>query len=259
MPNKVNLNPEQFPQELRPLLSNAIVYDSSSSPSAKVYYLEKEKGYFLKTAAKGALKTEAEMTEYLNRFSLASPVFCYLSADRDYLVTHKIKGGDCSSSRYLQQPERLCDCLAEALRLLHGLDFKDCPVKNHTERYLAAAERNFRTGSYDKNAPKNFGFAYAEEAYARVRSLGKTLKTDTLIHGDSCLPNIILYNWKLSGFIDLGNGGAGDRHVDLFWTIWSLGFNLKTDKYGERFKDAYGRNSIDEDKLRTIAAIEVFG
>jgi kanamycin kinase len=47
--------------------------------------------------------------------------------------------------------------------------------------------------------------------------------------------------------------------VDLFWAVWSLQFNLKTDKYRERFLDAYGRDKITPELLRTVAAIEVFG
>ncbi len=37
------------------------------------------------------------------------------------------------------------------------------------------------------------------------------------------------------GFIDLGNGGVGDRHIDLFWGAWTLFYNLKTDRHTERF------------------------
>ncbi|MDE6108094.1 MAG: phosphotransferase, partial [Oscillospiraceae bacterium] len=74
-----------------------------------------------------------------------------------------------------------------------------------------------------------------------------------------CLPNIILRDWKLSGFIDVGNGGVGDRHIDLFWGAWSLEFNLKTDQYRRRFLDAYGRDQVDESILKIIAAAEVFG
>ena len=80
-----------------------------------------------------------------------------------------------------------------------------------------------------------------------------------LTHGDYCLPNILLDDWRFAGFIDLDSGGVGDRHVDLFWGIWSLGFNLKTDRYRERFLDAYGRDKIEEERLRTVAAVEVFG
>jgi len=40
---------------------------------------------------------------------------------------------------------------------------------------------------------------------------------------------------------------------------WTLNFNLKTDKYRRRFLNANGRDQVDEEKLRIVAAIEVFG
>ena len=85
------------------------------------------------------------------------------------------------------------------------------------------------------------------------------LQSKVLLHGDYCLPNIIFDNWKFSGFIDVGNGGVGDRHIDLFWGVWTLWFNLKTNKYQERFLDAYGRDKADETALKIVAAAEVFG
>ena len=84
------------------------------------------------------------------------------------------------------------------------------------------------------------------------------MKTDTLLHGDFCLPNIMLDNWQFSGFIDLDGAGVGDRHIDLFWGMWSLQFNLKTDQYRQRFLDAYGRDDIGESLFPVVAAVEVF-
>ena len=92
-----------------------------------------------------------------------------------------------------------------------------------------------------------------------VEAYGSCLKRDTLLHGDYCLPNIMLDNWTFSGLIDLDTGGVGDRHVDLFWGTWSLRFNLKTDAYRQRFLDAYGRENIEPDLFPVIAAIEIFG
>lgn len=68
----------------------------------------------------------------------------------------------------------------------------------------------------------------------------------------------MLRDWHLEGFIDVGNGGVGDRHFDLFSGIWSLWFNLKTDQYADRFLDAYGRESVDLSLLKVIAAAECF-
>lgn len=87
----------------------------------------------------------------------------------------------------------------------------------------------------------------------------EALQSKVLLHGDYCLPNIILDNWNFSGFIDVGSGGVGDRHIDLFWGTWTLWFNLKTNKYHERFLDAYGRDKADESILKVVAAAEVFG
>ena len=62
-----------------------------------------------------------------------------------------------------------------------------------------------------------------------------------------------------SGYIDLGNGGMGDRHIDILWGIWTLRFNLGTDKYTGRFMDAYGKEMIDPEMLRMVAAMEMIG
>ena len=85
------------------------------------------------------------------------------------------------------------------------------------------------------------------------------LQGKALLHGDYCLPNIILNDWKFSAFIDVGDGGVGDRHIDLFWGAWTLFFNLKTQAYRERFLDAYGRDQVNEELLKVVAAIAVFG
>ena len=102
------------------------------------------------------------------------------------------------------------------------------------------------------------GFFLKTAAYGVLQDGKHALKNEVLIHGDYCLPNIMLDNWRFSGFIDLGLGGVGDRHVDLFWGAWTLGFNLGTDKYRERFFDAYGRDKVDRELLKVIAAAEVF-
>jgi kanamycin kinase len=70
---------------------------------------------------------------------------------------------------------------------------------------------------------------------------------------------VILQNWSFSGFIDVGHGGIGDRHIDLYWGCWSLLYNLKEERWCSRFLDAYGRQDVDVKKLRILDAYEVFG
>lgn len=249
-----------IPVQFHSLLSGAPVCDSSCSPEARVYYIDTEGGLFLKTAPKGTLKTEAEMTAFYHSHQLGAEVLSYLEADRDWMLTRRVPGEDCTDALYLSQPERLAEKLAELLRFLHSMDPKGCPVPNHTEQYIRRARENYEQQRYDISLfPDNWGYAAPEEAWQVVEENAKYLQTDTLLHGDYCLPNIMLDNWNFSGFIDVGNGGTGDKHVDLFWGAWTLNFNLRTDIYSTRFLDAYGRDMFEPEMLRVIAACEVFG
>ncbi len=256
----LNTIPSEIPPDICRFVSAANIYDSSSSPAAKVYFIDKENGYYLKCSGKGMLKRECKMTEYFYSKELGAEVLHYVSDDRDWLLTTAVIGEDCVHEDYLMNPKRLCDVAAYELRKLHEADYSNCPVQNRTEEYFAEAEKNYWTGNYDKSQfPDRFGYHSAKDAYAVLTTEKDALQSKVLLHGDYCLPNIILNNWKLSGFIDVGNGGIGDRHIDIFWGIWSLGFNLKTNKYRERFLDAYGRDKADESILKIIAAAEVFG
>lgn len=254
----INVNVKDFPEEFRPFLERARVFDSSCSPEARVYFLDVDGGLYLKTSVGGSLRKEALMDDYFFKKGIGSPeVVKYIEGERDWLLTSRVAGEDCTYKDYLADPKRLCDLLAMKLRELHETDCSDCPISDHTAAYLSTAERNFGLRQYDlsffdeKSTP--------EEAW-RILQEGKgLLKSDTLLHGDYCLPNVMLDNWNFSGFIDLGNGGVGDRHVDLYWGAWTLKFNLGTDEYRDRFFDAYGRDRVDEDIIRIVSAAEVFG
>ncbi len=251
---------EAFPAEFHPLLAHANLYDSSSSPEARVIYVDRDGGYFLKSAPKGTLKREADLSAYFHAKGLGPEILSYCSKEQDWLLSRRILGEDLTHKVYLQDPKRLCDTLAFLLRALHETDPAGCPIARHTDRYLSTAEKNFRRGTFDPSyLPAHLSHLEAKETWERILTNRELLQTDTLLHGDYCLPNIILKDWNFSGFIDLGNGGVGDRHVDLFWGAWTLNFNLGTDRYRNRFFDAYGRDRIHSDTLELVALIEAFG
>ncbi len=254
------LHPETIPEEFWPLMEGAKIYDSSCSDRARVYYIEKDGGFYLKGSPAGSLQREAVMTEFFHSKGLGAEVLGYLSREQDWLLTRRIPGEDCIWPRYLEDPKRLSQRIGELLRSLHEVDPAGCPVQDRTKEYLSAAERGYREKAYAaEHFPDNWGYTTPEAAWRDVETYGPYLKNDTLLHGDYCLPNIMLDDWKFTGFIDMDSGGVGDRHLDLFWGAWSLGFNLKTDAWRGRFLDAYGRDKIEPEILRAIAAFEVFG
>lgn len=252
--------PSEIPPDIRHTITGGDLYDSSSSPEARVYFIDKGTGYYLKCSGRGTLAKEAAMTAYFHAKGLGAEMLHYRSDDCDWLLTTAVAGEDCTHEIYLMDPKRLCDTMAYELRRLHETAHTHCPVPDRTAEYLATAEENYRTGNYDPaHFPDSFGYRSAEEAYAVLTEGKDALQSKVLLHGDYCLPNILLDNWNFSGFIDVGSGGVGDRHIDLFWGVWSLWFNLKTDRYRHRFLDAYGRDKVDEAILKIVAAAEVFG
>ena len=249
-----------YPQCFRSLLENVDVYDSSCSAEAKVLFIDKDNGYFLKRSTKNSLEREALMGEYFHKKGLTSKVISYVSDENDWLLTERVRGEDCTFYKYLENPKMLCDITATLLRELHETDYSDCPVKDRMSEYCFTVEHNYEKGLGDLSLLSGeWSFSSIEEAWHVYNQGKKYLANDTLLHGDYCLPNIVLDDWKLSGFIDLGNGGVGDRHVDLFWGVWTLFYNLKTFEYSSRFIDAYGRDKVEIELLRVISAAEIFG
>ena len=255
----ISIKFNDFPTEFHSLLAGATVYDSSCSPEARVIFIDKEGGYYLKSALKGKLQKEAEMTRFFREKGLGAAVLSYLSLEHDWLLTERVPGEDCTHRQYLENPARLCDSTATLLRSLHETDFQNCPVPNRTENYLATAQKNFLLGHYDTSLTPDKPCPNAEESWRIIEEGKHLLKNDTLLHGDYCLPNIMLDDWRFSGFIDLDGAGVGDRHIDLFWGAWTLRFNLHTDRYRKRFFDTYGRDMIDPAIIELIETIERFG
>ena len=218
---KINLT--DFPKNLHYLFEGATIYDSSSQPTMTTLY--STHGYYIKYAEKGALKKDAELGKLFENAGMGVKVIAYLTEDRDYLVTKEAVGEDALAQQYLDNPEKLCEVLAEAMKYLHSRPIENLPVSMCMDIYAKGENAN-------------------------------RLKQDTFIHGDFCLPNVILDNWKFSTFIDVGLAGIGDKHIDLYWVLWSLNYNLQTDKYTDYFLEQYGKEKVDMELLKLVAEVE---
>ncbi len=250
---KTEINIKDFPVQIHPYLQGT-VYDSSSSDIAKVYY--SDLGYYTKVSPKGTLKDEAERSKLFAKLSLGAEVVAYVTEEKDYLVTREAIGEDLI--HYLDEPERLCRVMAETLRKLHATPMEGLPLSPRMQRYRELAEGE--EGTYEEYVKLNrFPIGAEEEAKEIIKENYHRVKCDTLIHGDYCLPNVVLNDWEFSALIDFPLSGVGDKHMDLYWALWSLNYNLKTDAYTDCFLDAYGRENFEYDMLRVIAAFEVLG
>lgn len=280
-----------FPESLARLALGCTIYDTSSSPEARVYCVDTDdRRLFIKTSTKGSLSTEAVMTRFFHHRKLAAEVLLYETlptpdhlsnggiSQRDWLITGEVFGKDCTDESYLSDPKHLCEKMAAILHMLQEQPIHDFLIPRRTDSYIANAwstcSRILSNATGQDNPTSNpsltkdidvryytdrFGTASVIDIARVFQEYSHLLASDTLIHGDYCLPNIILDSWKFSGFVDLDCAGIADPHIDVFWALWTLHYNLGTHDYDDRFLDAYGREHINEDALRAVAAAEVFG
>jgi kanamycin kinase len=256
---QVDVGTLSLPDELIDWIENAPVYESSGESGARTIYIDRDDGAYLKIAGAGTLLLSSQMQTYFSMHKLSSPVLRYISADRDYMITTAVKGEDGISKKHLAEPDRLSEIFGQSLRLLHEVDISDSPINNRMDSLTHMASTRSFLQTHLNDIAEYIGVVNADTSSAEIVGTKGLLKNDVLLHGDYCLPNIILYNWAFEGFIDVADGGVGDRHYDLAWGLWTLKWNLKSSKYGHRFLDAYGRDCIDHDRLRIcgmLAAME---
>lgn len=242
-----------FPAKILRLVKGAALFDSSCGAAARVYYADN--GLYVKEGAAGSLAHEAQMAQLFHQKGLGPEVVSYVAGEKDYLVSRAAKGQDLT--HHLDKPLLLCARMAEMLRQLHSFSGDGLPESPSMALYRAG---NGNENQFEKYVlMEHFPIASREEAKALADAARPLLKTDVWIHGDACLPNMMMEGDRITAFIDFSTAGAGDRHIDLFWAVWSLGFNLKTEKYTRVFLDAYGADAADREMIRAVSAMEAVG
>jgi aminoglycoside phosphotransferase len=72
-----------------------------------------------------------------------------------------------------------------------------------------------------------------------------------LIHGDYCLPNVLVEQGRLTALVDLGRSGIGDPRDDFAAALWSLHYNYGPG-YARDFLDAYGVPSMTDRDIERL-------
>ena len=189
-------------------------------------------------------------------------VLCYeRDAARQYLLMRRVTGKMACDPWYMERPKVLVPILAEALNMLWQVDPAGCPRHRTPEAELQEARRRVETGLTDPgNAdPATFwpgGFRDPEDLLNWLEHHRPPYEP-VLSHGDFCLPNLLLENGRLSGFIDLGDRGIGDKWRDIALCWRSLKWNAEgayggkvcPDLHPDMLFDALGI-APDREKLR---------
>lgn len=169
-------------------------------------------------------------------------VLCYeRDAEQQYLLMSKVPGKMACDPYYLERPSELAASLAEAIRMLWSVDVSDCPRSRDLDAELKEARFLVENHLVDLDMvePTTFGpggFRDPEHLLDWLEH-NKPDYEPVLSHGDLCLPNIFLDEGRISGFIDLGDTGIGDKWRDIALCYRSLRWNAEGAYGGKVYPD----------------------
>jgi len=72
-----------------------------------------------------------------------------------------------------------------------------------------------------------------------------------LVHGDYCLPNVLVEDGELSALVDVGGAGLGDPLVDLAAGVWTLQYNYGPG-HARTFLDSYGWKPMTDSEIEKL-------
>jgi kanamycin kinase/aminoglycoside 3'-phosphotransferase-3 len=156
-------------------------------------------------------------------------IACETDQGSQYLLMSKVPGKTACDDSFFSHPAELLDFLSKALKTLWSVDVSDCPRIRDVDVLLSKAKYNVENNLADMDnvEPDTYGKDGFENPQALLNWLydNKPGFEPVLSHGDFCLSNVLIENGKLSGFIDLGETGVGDKWRDIALLYRSLRHN----------------------------------
>lgn len=210
-----------------------------------------QKIQFLKVTRAGGEYDLAREVERLIWATQRMPVPQLIESGSDgkyqWMITEALPGQDATHEELRKTPEKLVEILAAGLRMIHDTPAPDCPFVVRVDDLVSAARHRVRNGLVDIDGlhRKQKGMSPVQVLEV-LESLGNVEEDLVLCHGDYCLPNVIISEGTVAGFIDLGDLGQSDRWSDLAIATRSITWNLGPG-WEDKFLKEYG---VDPDPVR---------
>ncbi len=218
-----------------------------SSPEVATWRLRSPDGVvrYLKVARGGRGRTLGEERRRMEWAAPYVPVPTVLTggsnAAAEWLLTAALPGADATVHPLRRDPARLVPMLACGLRRFHdALPVDSCPFDYRLEGALRQARRRVADGLVaEGDLHADHGGLPPAAALAQLEALRPAGENVVVCHGDYCLPNVLVTEQGVAGYVDLGRLGLADRWWDLAVAAWSVQWNLGAD-WEDVFFAAYG-------------------
>lgn len=215
------------------------------SPS-QVFRLEAEnkKSLYLKISTRVpgfSLSQEKLKLEWLEKRLPVPKVLLFAEDERaDYLLLSEISGLPASDDSLKNDIPQIIEQLAGGLKMIHGLPIEDYRFDERLARKIDVVRERILKNLIDVNEFDDERQGRTVEDLAGELFETKPSDEDLVFtHGDYCVPNVILKDGKLNGFVDWGNAGVADRYQDIALLTRSICYNFG-DEWQEKALEIYG-------------------
>ena len=254
-----------FPTALMPLISayhwqRVTVGDSG----ADVFRLTApgRSSCYLKIVARGPTVEVAAEARRMAWLAGRLPVPQVLAFAEDarggYLLMSEVPGLDATDDAHYTDTPRLVRLLARGLRTIHTLPVAGCPFDHRLDNELERARLRMRHGLVDEGDfdPERQG-RRAVDLFEELLATRPHQEYMVYTHGDYCLPNVLIDDGQIGGFIDLGRAGVGDRYRDLALAARSITRNIGVQWVPVFFRE-YGLDTPDLARLQFFQVLDEF-
>lgn len=201
---------------------------------------------------------QAKRLQWLqNKLTVPKVVDCGVIGKYEYLITLELRGIEASNEIFSKKTDEMINLIAHGLRRIHEIPIEECPFDNSIDHLMSIIQHNYNKGIIDtSDLYRKFGEDNLDKLLHEVEAIARDLVEDLVFtHGDFSLPNIIIDEGCISGYIDLGNCGVADSYYDLAVVEKSIIRNFGKE-YIELFFDQYGISKIDYQKIRFYQIVE---
>jgi aminoglycoside phosphotransferase len=211
------------------------------------------------------LDQEAERLRWMRDRGLFVPEVCEYGRVEgfEYLVLDEIPGVNASDPKWANRPLEVAIAIGKGLARLHRTNVDQCPFDHRVAWQIHAASVRVAAGRVDEHELDECRLGRRPSEL--LGELLSTIPSDedlVLVHGDFCLPNIILRESpsgevEVAGLIDCGRAGVADRYQDLALAMRSIDGNIGCE-WVAPFLRAYGLADVREDKVAFFTLLDEF-
>lgn len=205
------------------------------------------------------LEKEANVLDWLkDKLPVPQKQLYVTHGKKEYLLINEISGSNVFDMINKHNAEELIYLLAKGLKTIHEIAIADCPFLHTIDIKIKVVKDRIANNLVDES-----DFDAQRQGATVLELFGELIKnkpvSEELVfaHGDYCLPNIIIKDGSISGFIDLSRAGISDKYRDLALAARSIvgDFGMQ---WLEPFFAFYGISKINFEKIDYYQLLDEF-